>query len=60
MKHIERLRDLAAFDREFAECAGNAWIWEVRMQLADDLEKEADELEARSGKASQLAHAHGE
>ena len=36
------LRKLAAWYREFAERAGNPWIWEARLRRADELESEAD------------------
>jgi hypothetical protein len=40
------LRQLAAWYRNFAERAGDPWIWEARLQTADELEAEADRLEA--------------
>lgn len=40
-----RLRELAAWYREFAEKTGNAMIWEARLQMAKDLESEADRME---------------
>jgi hypothetical protein len=42
-----RLRELAAWYREFAERAGNPTIWEARLRTAEDLEAEAARLEAR-------------
>jgi hypothetical protein len=36
-----KLRDLAAWYREFAERAGDPWIWDARLRTADKLEKEA-------------------
>jgi hypothetical protein len=36
-----KLRELAAWYRKFAECAGNPVIWESRVLLAEDLEREA-------------------
>jgi hypothetical protein len=47
MDEPQRLRELAAWYREFAERAGNPWIWEARLKQADDLEQEAAHLEAR-------------
>lgn len=41
----EKLRSLAAWYREFAEKTGNPAIWESRLHMAEDLEKEADALE---------------
>ena len=40
-----RLRELAAWLREFAERAGAPWIWEARLIRAKGLEEEADRLE---------------
>jgi hypothetical protein len=45
MEEAERLRKLAAWYREFAERAGEPWIWEARLQTADELENEAALLE---------------
>jgi hypothetical protein len=42
MDRAQRLRDLAAWCREFAERAGSPAIWEARLLMAEDLEKEAD------------------
>jgi len=43
----QRLRELAAWYREFAERAGNPTIWEARLRTAEDLEAEAERIEAR-------------
>ena len=40
-----RLRELATCYREFAEKAGNPAIWEARLRIAAELEKEAVRLE---------------
>lgn len=40
-----KLRKLAAWYRKFAERAGNAPIWESRLLLAEDLEREAARIE---------------
>jgi hypothetical protein len=42
-----KLRELAAWYREFAEKTGNPSIWESRLRMAEDLEQEADLLERR-------------
>ena len=42
-----KLRELAAWYREFAEKTGNPSIWEARLRMAEDLEREADRLEQR-------------
>ena len=41
----EKMRELAAWYRRFAERAGSSVIWESRLQMADALEKEANLLE---------------
>jgi len=40
----EDLRELAALYRKFAELAGSTVIWEARLRMAQDLEREADRL----------------
>ena len=40
----EKLRDLAAWYREFAELAENPMIWASRFRMAEDLEQEAEQL----------------
>jgi hypothetical protein len=42
----QKLRELAAWYREFAERAGASWIWEARLRRASELEREADRLQA--------------
>ncbi len=44
-KEAQKLRELAAWYREFAERAGNPSIWDARLRQADVLEREADRLE---------------
>jgi hypothetical protein len=41
----ERLRELAAWYREYAERTGNPMIWDARIRTAEDLEAEASRLE---------------
>jgi len=48
-----KLRELASWYREQAERAGNPVIWAARLRTAEDLDEEADRLEART--ISQLA-----
>jgi hypothetical protein len=43
----ERLRELAAWYREFAERTENPVIWAARLQTAEKLEEAADRLENR-------------
>ena len=42
------LRALAAWYRDYAEQAGSAVIWDYRLSTAEDLERHASVLEARS------------
>jgi hypothetical protein len=44
MREAEKLQELAAWYREFAERAGNPAIWEARLHMAEDLEQEADRM----------------
>src|SRR5689334_22245364 len=41
----DRLRQLAAWYRAQAERAGSLWVWEARLQRAEDLEAQAAALE---------------
>jgi hypothetical protein len=43
-----KLRELAAWYREFAERAGSAWVWQARLRTAEDLEAQARRIERRS------------
>ena len=52
MEQTMRLRDLAAWYREFAERAGNPAIWDTRLRTAENLEKEADSLTRRRADTS--------
>ena len=40
-----KLRELAAWYREFAERAGNPTIWEARLRMAEELDAEADQID---------------
>lgn len=42
-----KLRELAAWYREFAEKTANPAIWESRLRMAEDLEQEASRIERR-------------
>jgi hypothetical protein len=60
MKYLEqestqKLRELAAWYREYAERAGNSAIWDARLRTAEKLEEEANSLEHRC--ESRLARA---
>jgi hypothetical protein len=43
---IERLEQLAAWHRLNADHAGSTWIWDVRLQMVEDLERQAAQLRA--------------
>jgi hypothetical protein len=45
MDQAQKLRDLASWYREFAERAENPAIWDARLRTAEDLEREAGNLE---------------
>ena len=47
MADPEKLRELAAWYREFAEQTPDPKIWEARLWTAEDLEAEATRLEQR-------------
>ena len=47
MEEPQKLRELAAWYREFAEKTGNPDIWEARLRMAEDLETQAALLERR-------------
>ena len=40
-----KLRELAAWYRQYAKRAGNLNIWDARLRTADDLEAKADRIE---------------
>jgi hypothetical protein len=44
----EKLRELAAWYRQFAERAGNPAILESRLRMATDLDQEAEQLIANA------------
>ncbi len=48
MHNPDELRKLALWYREFAERAGNPAIWESRLLMAEDLEEEAEYIDARN------------
>jgi hypothetical protein len=50
-----KLRELAAWYREFAEKTANPSIWEARLRMAEDLEQEALRLEKRQEAVLDLA-----
>ena len=45
---VQRLRELAAWYRAFAERAGNPAIWAARLRTAEDLDAEASWIEQRT------------
>ncbi len=48
MDEPDKLRKLAVWYREFAERAGNPWVWDARLKRAAELEREADQLEKQT------------
>ena len=50
MEDPRRLRELAAWYREFAERAGDPAIWDARLRKAEDLERKADRSEKRANR----------
>ena len=44
-EEAQKLRELAAWYREFAEKTANPSIWEARLRMAEDLEREAALME---------------
>jgi hypothetical protein len=59
MDQAQKLRDLASWYREFAERAANPAIWDARLRTAEDLEREAGNLESRKGRHPAKASWHG-
>ena len=59
MSKPAKLRELAAWYREFAERTGNPMIWECRLHTADDLDAEAARLERLADAVRDLAGAAG-
>jgi hypothetical protein len=51
-----KLRELAAWYRDFAERAGSPWVWEARLRTADDLEAEARRIEPRDERQILMSH----
>jgi hypothetical protein len=51
----EKLRELAAWYREFAEYTGNPAIWDARLRTAEDLEAEAARLETAARARAKVA-----
>ena len=56
MDQAQKLRDLASWYREFADRAENPAIWDARLRTAEDLEREAEQLESRQGRYSESEH----
>ena len=51
MDQAQKLRDLASWYREFAERAENPAIWDARLRTAEELEREAANLDSRRERA---------
>ena len=56
MSDPNKLRELAAWYRDFAERAGSAWVWEARLRTADDLEAEARRIKPRDERQILTSH----
>ena len=50
---VDKLRQLAAWYRGFAERAGNPWVWEARLRTAQELEAKADQRGRRAMKSAE-------
>ena len=51
MEDPRKLRELAGWNREFAERTGNPDIWHRRLLTAEKLEQEADRLEKMAARS---------
>jgi hypothetical protein len=45
LENPQKLRELATGYRDYAERAGAPWVWERRLQTAEELERRAAMLE---------------
>lgn len=45
LENPQKLRELAAWYRDYAERANTPWIWEGRLQTAENLDRRAAMLE---------------
>ena len=45
LENPQKLRQLATWYRDYAERAGTPWVWERRLQIAEELERRAAMLE---------------
>jgi hypothetical protein len=43
-ENSQKLRELAIWYREYAERAGNPWVWEARLRTAENLERQASAM----------------
>jgi hypothetical protein len=60
MDQARTLRELASWYREFAERAGEPAIWHARILAAEDLEREAGDLESNRPISSRFNRLIGE
>ncbi|MGH7095499.1 MAG: hypothetical protein ACREFB_18445 [Stellaceae bacterium] len=56
MDQAQKLRDLAAWYREFADRTEHSGIWDARLRIAEDLEREAKFLDHRPASRAELIH----
>jgi hypothetical protein len=59
MSDPNKLRELAAWYRDFAERAGSPWIWEARLRTAEDLEAEACRIDPASDRHVSISSSLG-
>jgi hypothetical protein len=45
VENPQKLRELATWYRDYAERAGTLWVWERRLQTAEEIERRAAMLE---------------
>ncbi len=60
MDQAGKLRELASWYREFAERAGEPAIWHARIRAAEDLEREAGDMESHRSTTSRFNRLIGE
>ncbi len=54
LENPQKLRELAAWYRDYAERANTPWVCEGRLQTAEDLERVARILESRNAENSDM------
>jgi hypothetical protein len=54
----ERLRELAAWYRSYADRAPTPWVWEGRLRTAEEFEREAACLDAQRSSKTRCVTSH--